>query len=94
MRTDVQTLIAALTTERDSLTRAIEGLKNIRTSEPKPVVAAVVKPGRKKGYKFSAEARARMRAGQQRRHAAARAALANANGTPPTDQSDEFAAAV
>jgi hypothetical protein len=92
MRTDVQTLIAALTTERDSLTRAIEGLKNIRTSEP--VAVAVAKPARKKGYKFSAETRARMKAGQQRRHAAARAALANTNGTPPTEQSDVFAAAV
>jgi hypothetical protein len=34
MKTDVQTLIAALTTERDALDRAIVALRQIRTGEP------------------------------------------------------------
>lgn len=70
MRTDVQQLIAALTTERDSLTRAIEGLKQIRTGEPDvPQSPRYTKP-----RVVSAEGRARMAAAARERWARRKAA--------------------
>ncbi len=81
MKTEVKTLIAALTTERNSIDRAIAGLQQM--SEVRDGAAPVVeKRGRKKGWTFSAEARARMGVAQRLRHAKAREAL-NHNGSQP-----------
>lgn len=46
MKTDVQTLIAALITERDSLDRAIVALRQIRTGEPPAERVAVKANGK------------------------------------------------
>ena len=79
MKTDVQLLITALTTERNSLDKAISALKMITTEKPAPVAQKVARPRRRTRTFLSPELKqaivARM---QQASHGDMRRAAASA----------------
>lgn len=67
MRNDVRTLIASLTTERDSIDRAITALQAMNGSAVP--VKTTPRRGRRKGYVMTAEHKARLSEAQRARFA-------------------------